>query len=155
MKTSVYVISALAVGAFTVSAMAGEVTAPSKVMMNDEFAVERSLTGTPGDVAAGRDWFANRKLGNCLACHQNTDQASEPFHGEVGPTLDGAGDRWEPAQLRAIIANPKKIFGDQTIMPAFYSDRTGSRTAKKFAGKTILTAQQVEDIIAYVSTLKE
>ena len=154
-KASVYVITAIAAGAFTVSAMAGEATAPSQVMVNDAFAVEKSLTGTPGDVAAGRDWFANRKLGNCLACHQNADQASEPFHGEVGPTLNGAGDRWEPAQLRAIIANPKKIFGDQTIMPAFYSDRTGARTDKKFAGKTILSAQQVEDIVAYVSTLRE
>ncbi len=155
MKASVYVISTLAAGAFALSAMAGEATAPSAVMMNDAFAVEKSLTGTPGDATAGRDWFTNRKLGNCLACHQNTDLASEPFHGEVGPALDGAGDRWETAQLRAIITNPKKVFGDRTIMPAFYSDRVGARTASKFQGKTILSAQQVEDIIAYVSTLKE
>lgn len=155
MKAPVYAISALAAAAFAVSAMAGEVTAPSKIMMNDEFAVEKSLTGTPGDAAAGRELFINRKLGNCLACHKNTDLASEPFHGVVGPALDGAGDRWEPTQLRAIITNPKKVFGDQTIMPAFYSDRTGARVAKKFQGKTILSAQQVEDIIAYVSTLKE
>ncbi len=155
MKASVYLVSAIAAGALAVSAIAGEATAPSKVMITEDFTVEKSLSGGAGDAAAGRETFTNRKLGNCLACHKNTDLSSEPFHGEVGPTLDGAGDRWEPAQLRAIIVNPKKIFGDQTIMPAFYSDRGGARTHKKFKGKTILSAQQVEDIIAYVSTLKE
>ena len=137
------------------AADAADPTAPSGVMLNDAMAVEKSLTGAPGDVAAGREWFVNRKLGNCLACHQNTDLAEEPFHGEVGPTLNGAGDRWKPAQLRAIVVNPKKVFGDQTIMPAFYRDGGGTRVGKKFQGKTILSAQQVEDVIAYVSTLKE
>lgn len=155
MKASVYIISVVAAGTLAASVVAGETTVPSKVMINDDLAVATSLTGSPGDAAAGRDTFTNRKLGNCLACHQNADLASEPFHGEVGPTLNGAGDRWEPAQLRAIIVNPKKVFGDQTIMPAFYSDMGGARTHKKFKGKTILSAQQVEDIIAYVSTLKE
>lgn len=155
MKASVYIVSAIAAAGLAVTAVAGDAVAPSKVMINDDFAVEKSLTGAPGDAAAGRDLFTNRKLGNCLACHKNADLASEPFHGEVGPTLDGAGDRWEPAQLRAILVNPKKVFGDQTIMPAFYRDSGFNRNAKKFNGKTILSAQQVEDIIAYVSTLKE
>ncbi len=148
------VVLMAAVG-FASAAVAADATMPSKVMLTDDLTVEKPLTGVAGDAAAGREWFSNRKLGNCLACHMNVDLASEPFHGEVGPTLDGAGDRWEPAELRAIIVNPKKVFGDQTIMPAFYRDGGGVRISKKFQGKTILTAQQVEDIIAYVSTLKE
>ncbi len=155
MKASVYLISAMVAGTFAVSAIAGEAVAPSKVMINDDLAIEKSLTGQAGDAVAGRDLFVNRKLGNCLACHQNADLASEPFHGEVGPTLDGAGDRWEAGQLRAILVNPKQVFGDHTIMPAFYRDAGFNRNAKKFKGKTILSAQQVEDIVAYVSTLKE
>jgi len=155
MKASVYVISAIAAGAFAASAIAGEATAPSKVMVTEDLTVAKSLTGAPGDAASGREVFLNRKQGNCLACHKNSDMAAEPFHGEVGPSLDGAGDRWSAEEIRAIVVNPKKVFGDATIMPAFYRDSGFNRNAKNFKGKTILSAEQVEDIIAYVSSLKE
>jgi sulfur-oxidizing protein SoxX len=129
-------------------------TAPGNVKI-DEGEVQASLTGKAGDAKAGRDWYAGRKLGNCLACHQTTDLDELPFHGEVGPPMDGVADRYEVAQLRAILVNSKEVFGDETIMPGFYSNKAGVRVAVKFAGKTILNAQQVEDIVAYLRTLKE
>lgn len=119
-----------------------------------EGAVEVSLSGQAGDPASGRDVFMNRKLGNCLACHMNADIPEQPFHGEVGPPLDGAGDRWSEAELRGIVANSKEMFPD-TIMPGFYIDSGYNRVLEKFDGKSILTAQQVEDVVAYLLILKE
>ena len=130
------------------------VIAPEDVMIAD-FKIEQSLTGATGDPVAGRDTYLNRRLGKGLACHANTDMAEEPFHGEVGPDLSTVGDRWGEAELRAIIVNSKAIFGDQTIMPSFYRVGHTYRTREQFAGKPILTAEQVEDVVAYLLTLKE
>ncbi len=152
MKRKAFLIIGATVAIATMAA--AEVIAPGDVVFEDGGAVLQSLTGTPGDPVAGRDIFANRKLGNCLACHQNTDLNDQLFHGEVGPSLDGVADRWEEAQLRGILTNSKNTFED-TIMPAFYRTDGLSRVMEKFQGKTILTAQQVEDVLAYLLTLKE
>ena len=117
-------------------------------------AVAVSLTGVPGDAASGRDTFKNRKLGNCLACHANDDMPEQQFHGEIAPPLSGVGDRWDEAELRGIVTNAKMMF-EGTIMPAFYQDAGFVRTLSTFEGKSILTAQQVEDVVAYLLTLKE
>jgi sulfur-oxidizing protein SoxX len=127
---------------------------PDDVEIVDE-GVAVSLTGASGDATNGRKVFANRKQGNCLACHINGDLSQELFHGEVGPPLDGVADRWEEGELRAILVNSKIVLGEETIMPSFYRLKNGARTAEKFQGKTILTAEQVEDVIAYLRTLKE
>ncbi|MBN9672569.1 sulfur oxidation c-type cytochrome SoxX [Roseibium aggregatum] len=134
-------------------ASAGTV-APDSVPIVD-MELPQSLTGVAGDPVAGRETFADRKKGNCLACHANADLNDQLFHGEVGPVLDGAADRWEEAQLRAIIVNSKDVFGEQTIMPGFYTMKVGINVAEDHAGKTILSAQEVEDIVAYLMTLKE
>ena len=128
--------------------------APGSVVINDDLEVAASLTGGAGDAKAGREWYAGRKLGNCLACHVTTELKELPFHGEVGPSMDGVAERYSAAQMRGILTNSKAIFGDQTIMPGFYSMKLGVRVSKKFKEKTILTAQQVEDVIAYLQTLK-
>lgn len=133
-------------------AMADEIT-PSEVKF-EEGVVSASLTGTAGDPVSGRDVFANRKLGNCLACHANSDLSEESFHGEVGPVLDGVADRWTEEQLRGIVSNAKMMF-EGTMMPAFYIDSGYERPLDDFAGTSILTAQQVEDVVAYLKTLKE
>ena len=133
-------------------ALANEV-APSEVVFN-EGTVEASLTGQAGDAATGRDVFANRKLGNCLACHSNSDMPELSFHGEVAPLLDGVGDRWSEAELRGIVSNAKMMFED-TMMPAFYIDSGYVRPLEGFDGKSILSAQQVEDVVAYLMTLKD
>lgn len=116
--------------------------------------IPASLTGAAGDPAAGRDAMINRKQGNCLACHEITALKEEPFHGEVGPSLDDVASRYNEAQLRLLVADSKKVF-DGTIMPAFHRTTGLNRVAKKFNGKTILSAQQVEDIVAYLKTLKD
>lgn len=117
--------------------------------------IAMSLTGSNGDAVKGRDVFINRKKGNCLACHSNKEISEQSFHGKIGPPLDGVADRWEPSELRAIMVNSKVVLGDETIMPSFYRVKNGARTMKKFVGKTILSAQQVEDVLAYLQTLKE
>jgi sulfur-oxidizing protein SoxX len=116
--------------------------------------VAGAITDAEVTVAEGRKAFADRKLGNCLACHANSDLSEQLFHGEVGPPLDGVAERWTPEELRAIVINSKAVFGEQTVMPGFYSLDVGQDVAKAFEGKTILTAAEVESIVAYLATLK-
>ena len=127
---------------------------PNDIMMVDAV-IENSLTGQAGDPVAGRSIMINRKLGNCFACHMNSEITEQPFHGEVGPPLDGVAGRWSEAELRAILVNVKQAMNPDSIMPSFYSLELGVRVAEKFAGKTILQAQQVEDVLAYLMTLKD
>lgn len=138
-----------------------EPVAPEKVMYEDG-AIAASLTGVAGDVAAGRKVMTTRGLGNCIACHEVTDLKDSPFHGEVGPMLDGAADRWSEAELRGIVANAKVMF-EGTMMPAFYKRSGYLRPGNAYTGKaaqeadlsTLLTAQQIEDVVAYLLTLRE
>jgi sulfur-oxidizing protein SoxX len=127
--------------------------APGEVKIVDGVLTE-PVSDAPASAAEGRKVFADRKLGNCLACHANSDLSDQLFHGEVGPPLDGVAERWTPEQLRAIVVNSKAVFGEQTVMPGFYSLDVGKNVAKKFQGKTILTAAQVESLVAYLATLK-
>lgn len=143
--------AAALLGALAMPAMA-EVL-PTAVTFEDG-AVALSLTDQPGDPVLGREVFTGRKLGNCLACHQNAEVAELSFHGEVGPPLDGVADRWSEAELRGIVANSKMMF-EGTIMPSFYRLENGARPLADFEGQTILSAQQVEDVIAYLQTLSE
>ncbi len=114
--------------------------------------IPKSLTGKPGDAKAGRKVAYNRKTGNCLACHV-LPIPEQQFHGEVGPDLNGIADRMREAEIRLRVVNPKMNNPD-TIMPAFYRDTGYHRLQKKWKGKTILNAQEVEDIVAYLMTLK-
>ena len=141
-------------GAAIASFATAETVAPADVQFDEYGAVAASLTSVAGDAANGRKVFMNRKKGNCLACHVNDDMSEQSFHGEVGPELNGVADRWETAELRGIVVNAKKMF-DGTIMPAFYRDAGFNRTLKKFDSKAILSAQEIEDLLAYISTLKE
>lgn len=135
------------------SATAGDV--PPETVNFEDGSVSMSLTGTAGDAEAGAAIFANRKQGNCLACHAVSELSSQAFHGNVGPEMDGVADRWEEAELRAIVADSKKVFGEETVMPGFYSLEVGENVRKDLIGTTILTAQQVEDVVAFLTTLKE
>jgi len=138
--------------AFTNFAVA-DITAPADVEIKD-LSVEKPLTGEAGNADSGREIFANRKQGNCLACHANSDMSDQLFHGEVGPALDGVAGRWNEGQLRTILVNAKAVFTEQTVMPGFYSLEVGEDVREDLIGKTILTAQQIEDLVAYLATLK-
>jgi len=136
-----------------VAGVSAATTAPDDVKI-EGLSINDSLTGVAGNVDEGRKIFANKKLGNCLACHVNSDLNDQLFHGEVGPSLDGAGSRWKEAQIRTILVNAKAVFTEQTVMPGFYSLDVGANVRKDLIGKTILEAQQIEDLVAYISTLK-
>lgn len=148
------VIATLAIASGVATAAVAAEVAPGDVAFNDD-GVATSLTGAAGDPAAGADVFKNKKLGNCLACHANSAMEKELFHGNVGPVLDGVAERYSTEQLRAIVTNSKQMFTQDTVMPGFYSLEVGKDVTKDLVGKTILTAQQVEDVVAYLGTLKE
>jgi sulfur-oxidizing protein SoxX len=157
MKNSIF--AAAAVMITTVGVHAEEVL-PTNVAFN-EGAVEQSLSGNPGDAANGRFIVGDKGQGNCVACHQATDLADVPFQGEIGPMLDGAGDRWTEAELRGIVANAKIMFED-SMMPSFYKTEGFIRPGNAYTGKAaddtfapLLSAQQIEDVVAYLVTLKE
>ncbi len=128
-------------------------------------AINKSLTGKPGDPKKGLEWIVHRKLGNCIACHKVAaiqklvkpgDVKSESkygFHGEVGPELDGVGSRYTEGELRMLIVDPKKIFPD-TIMPAFHKADGLNRVKGPCKGKVMLSPSRVEDVVAYLKTLK-
>ena len=150
------VAAAICATALVASAQPGlsQETAPGDVKIED-MAVTASLTGAPGNAEEGAKTFVNRGLGNCLACHQVQALSKEQFHGDVAPPLDGVADRWTTDELRAIVVDAKKVFSDESMMPGFYSLDVGINVRKDLVGKTILTAQQVEDVVAYLATLKE
>lgn len=143
-------VAAVAMTAFAGTASAAEMV---KYKVVDNSAIPASLTGKPGNAAEGKKVFISRKLGNCLACHQVSVLAKEPFPGNIGPSLDGVASRYSEGELRLRIVNPKVINGG-TIMPAFYRVEGMHRVLDPFKGKPILTAQQVEDVVAFLKTLK-
>lgn len=146
----------LAAIGFTVAAL----TAPALVAAQgaasyrivDDSSIPESLTGKAGDPAKGRAVAINRKQGNCLACHV-MPVPEQPFHGKVGPDLSDVASRYSEGELRLRVVDPK-VLNAATIMPAFYRTDGFHRVAKKFNGKSILTAEQVEDVVAYLMTLK-
>jgi L-cysteine S-thiosulfotransferase len=117
-------------------------------------AIPAPLTGRPGNPKEGGKVVAERRLGNCLSCHEIDALRTEEFHGDVGPSLDGVARRWDIATLRMIVVNAKKVFGEETVMPAFYRVDGLNRVRPEFLGKPILTAQQVEDVVAFLAMLK-
>jgi L-cysteine S-thiosulfotransferase len=139
----------LLVVAFALTCWAGAVRAQSVV--GD--AIPASLTGSPGDAARGRAIVADRQVGLCLLCH-TAPIAEERFQGNLAPSLAGAGSRWSEGQLRLRLVDASRLNAD-TIMPPYY--RTGGlqRVAKSFSGKTILSAGQIEDVVAYLVSLKD
>jgi L-cysteine S-thiosulfotransferase len=118
----------------------------------EDYSIRKSLTGKPGDPQAGAKVAVDRQLGNCLGCHA-VPIPGEPFPGNVGPDLAGVGARLTEGELRLRLVDPKRV-NEATSMPAFYKVDGLNRVAAKFAGKPMLTAEQVEDLVAYLASLK-
>ncbi len=133
--------------------LSAQIIAPADVEITEEFTIESPLTSETPDAFRGLNVFTDRRLGNCVACHSNFDVAGMQFLGEIGPNLDWIGDYYTEAEIRAIIVDAKQVLGPETLMPAFYTPREGFRTLEEFRGKTILTALQVEDVVAYLASL--
>jgi sulfur-oxidizing protein SoxX len=116
-------------------------------------AIPASLTGAAGDATRGRAIVGNRQVGLCLLCHSGPFP-EEKFQGTLAPDLKGAGARWSEGQLRLRIVDSSKL-KPETIMPAYYKVDGLTRVAPAFAGKPVLSAEQIEDVVAYLVTLRE
>lgn len=137
-----------------IAAGAGTATAQSlKPFAIEGDGIALSLTGMAGDAARGRSIVANRQVGLCLLCHTGPIP-EERLQGNLAPPLDGAGRRWSEAQLRLRIVDSARV-NPASIMPAYYRVEGLERVAANFRGKPILTAEQIEDVVAYLVTLKE
>jgi L-cysteine S-thiosulfotransferase len=112
-----------------------------------------SLTGAKGDPARGRAIVANRQVGLCLLCHSGPFP-EERFQGNLAPDLAGSGSRWSEGQLRLRIVDPARI-NPATIMPAYHRTEGLVRVAPAYRGKPVLTAEQIEDVVAFLTTLKD
>jgi len=116
-------------------------------------AIPASLTGQPGDAARGRAIVTNRQVGLCLLCHSGPFP-EQKLQGTMAPDLKGAGARSTEGQLRLRIVDAGRL-NRATIMPAYYRIDGLTRVAPQFRGKPILTAQQIEDVVAFLTTLRE
>jgi len=116
-------------------------------------AIPASLTGAPGDPVRGREIVTNRQVGLCLLCHSGPFP-EQKFQGTLAPDLSGAGARSSEGQLRLRIVDASRIKPD-TIMPPYYRADGLNRVAPAFQGKPILTAEQIEDVVAFLMTLRE
>jgi L-cysteine S-thiosulfotransferase len=120
--------------------------------------IPQPLTATPGDPVAGRAIVVDRQVGLCLLCHSGPFDRTpvERAQGDLSSNLAGAGSRWTAAQLRLRVADAKRLNPD-SLMPAFHraaADPAGQRVGAAWRGLPVLTAQQVEDVVAFLRTLK-
>ncbi|OOY28050.1 sulfur oxidation c-type cytochrome SoxX [Thioclava sp. L04-15] len=155
-----HVVWAALAATFAASAAFAAETAPMDVKFTDAGEVTDSLTGQPGDPAKGAEVAATKSLGNCVACHV-VSALDAAFQGNIGPELNGAADRWSEAQLRGIVVDAKHTF-EGSVMPSMYKTGPFIRPGDGYTGKAatgdlapILNAQQVEDVVAFLMTLKE
>ena len=115
-------------------------------------AIPSSLTGTTGDASRGRAIVLDRHVGLCLLCHSGPFP-EEQFQGNLAPSLAGVGARLSAGQIRLRIVDSSRVNPD-TIMPAYFRTENLARVAPAYRGKTVLNAQQIEDIVAFLVTLK-
>jgi L-cysteine S-thiosulfotransferase len=116
-------------------------------------AIPVSLTGNNGDAARGRAIVVNRQKGLCLLCHSGPFP-EERFQGNLAPDLKGVGTRWSAGQLRLRMVDSRKLDAD-TIMPSYYSLDGLKRVATAYRGKPILSAGEIEDVVAFLATLRD
>jgi sulfur-oxidizing protein SoxX len=116
-------------------------------------AIVDSLTGAQGDPARGRAIVTNRQVGLCLLCHSGPFP-EERLQGNMAPDLSGAGARWSEGQLRLRIVDAARL-NPATIMPPYYRIDALRRVAPAFRGKPVLSAEQIEDVVAFLATLRD
>jgi L-cysteine S-thiosulfotransferase len=116
-------------------------------------AIPASLTGTSGDPERGRAVVMNRYVGLCLLCHSGPFP-EERMQGTLAPDLRGAGARWSEGQLRLRIVDAARL-NPATIMPPYFRTDGLNRVVAAFRGKPVLTAEQIEDVVAFLATLRD
>jgi len=115
-------------------------------------AIPAPLTAGQGDAVRGRAIVVNRHVGLCLLCHSGPFP-EERFQGTIAPDLQGVGARLSPGQIRLRIVEPGRLNAG-TIMPAYYRTEGLQRVAPAYRGRTVLTADQIEDVVAFLATLR-
>jgi sulfur-oxidizing protein SoxX len=116
-------------------------------------AIEAPLESRTGDAQRGAAVVRNRDTANCLICHTIPD-TNERFMGDIGPPLAGVGARLTLAQLRLRVVDPT-LLNDAAIMPPYHRAHDLTRVDERWRGRPVLTAQEVEDVVAYLATLRE
>ena len=116
-------------------------------------AIPASLTGAAGDPGRGRAIILDRRLGACLLCHTGPFP-EEKFQGTLAPDLSGAGSRWSEGQLRLRLVDATQL-DPNTIMPPYYRVDGLTRVGERWRGKPILSAEQIEDVVAFLLTLRD
>jgi L-cysteine S-thiosulfotransferase len=115
-------------------------------------AIPQSLTGTAGDVARGRELVVERSS-TCILCH-NGPFPEQKFQGDLAPDLSGSGNRWSEGQLRLRLVDASRL-NAETIMPSYYRLDGLQRVGTPWRDKPILSAEQIEDVVAYLASLRE
>lgn len=149
MARSIVHIAALIVGLAFVANARAEGIAPYKITGDG---IADSLTGAPGDAARGRALVLARTT-TCILCHSGPFPETR-FQGDLAPELTGAGNRWTVSQLRLRMVDASR-FNPDTIMPAYYRADGLVRVGRNFTGKPILSPAEIEDIVAYLATLRD
>lgn len=139
----------LAIFALASPSMAQEALRPYEVVGD---AIPKSLTGAPGDPERGRAVVVRRE-NTCLLCHSGPFP-EQRFQGDLSPNLKGTGSRWSEGELRLRLVDAARL-NPATIMPSYYRLDGLIRVASNFRGKPVLTAEQIEDVVAYLKTLKD
>ncbi|AMJ62835.1 sulfur oxidation c-type cytochrome SoxX [Bosea sp. PAMC 26642] len=115
-------------------------------------AIPRSLGDLAGNAMRGSALVRDRERGNCLICHQGAD-ASEPFQGTIGPPLAGVGARLDAGQIRLRLVDASTL-NPQTVMPPYFRTENLQDVAPQYRGKPALSAQEIEDVVSYLASLK-
>lgn len=115
--------------------------------------IPESLTHQPGDAARGRNIVASRQTSLCLLCHTGP-VPEERFQGNLAPGLSGAGQRWTAAQLRLRLVDSRRLNPD-SIMPSYHRTEGLTRVGTAWQARPILSAQQIEDVVAFLATLRD
>jgi sulfur-oxidizing protein SoxX len=113
-------------------------------------AIPEPLSGRTGDAERGRKIVVGREAGNCLACHKVPE--AEPSQGDLGPDLSQVGGRLTPGQIRLRVVDESRL-NPATLMPPYYRVDGLYRVARQYQGKPVLTATEIEDVVAYLASL--
>jgi sulfur-oxidizing protein SoxX len=147
-------MTGLIAGVLVMSALGGATWSTSelveyRIVAN---AIPEPLTYQPGDPERGRRIVLDPAGGDCIICHA-MPLPQRQFHGTIGPPLDGVGTRYTAAELRLRLVDPY-VINPETVMPAYYRIEGLYRVLERYRELPILTAQQIEDVVAYLLTLK-
>jgi L-cysteine S-thiosulfotransferase len=146
-----HALTAAALFAVAACAPAHAESLPPYEIMGD--AIPAPLTATLGDAARGRAIVINRRVGLCLLCHSGPFP-EEKLQGNLAPDLAGTGSRWSVGQLRLRLVDARRL-NSETIMPPYYRVDGLEHVAPAFRGKPIFSAQQIEDVVAFLATLRD